>query len=52
MVAATTNYGAWKTHTGTLAEVMGAIKGKSREYVVSFDYDEDNNLYFAICYGS
>lgn len=39
MAVATVGYGNFTTHVGTLAEVMGALKGKSQDSVLAFYYD-------------
>lgn len=48
MPVTTTDYGTFKTHTGTLAEVAGAMKGIPATHIISVFYDTDNNLYVAI----
>ena len=42
MTVVTTHYGNWSTHTGTLAEVMGAIQGKLKSQIVSGPYYDGN----------
>jgi len=42
MVVTTANYGTLKSHTGTLAEVMGAIKGISPSAVIAIFYNGTN----------
>lgn len=42
MAVVTTNYGNWTTHTGTLAEVMAAIKSKLKSQIVSGPYYDGN----------
>lgn len=42
MVVTTENYGTMVTHTGTRAEVMGAIKGKPPSDVIQIYYNGSN----------
>ncbi|MHA1773849.1 MAG: hypothetical protein ACTSXO_06950 [Candidatus Heimdallarchaeota archaeon] len=39
MAVSTTDYGSFKVHVGTLAEVAGAIKGEPANKIKAFYYD-------------
>lgn len=40
MAVVSTHYGNWTSHTGTLAEVMAAIKSKGKGQIVAIYYDD------------
>ena len=42
MVVSTTDYGNLVTHEGTLAEVMGALKGKPASSIINVFYNGTN----------
>ena len=42
MVVASVDYGTISSHTGTLAEVMGAINGKSTTAIIAIFYNGTN----------
>lgn len=44
----TVDYGTFKSHTGTLAEVCGAMKGIPADHIIAIGYDPDITTYFAI----
>ncbi|MFA5132753.1 MAG: hypothetical protein WC444_05530 [Candidatus Paceibacterota bacterium] len=48
MAVATTTYGAWTTHQGTLAEVMAVIKGLGSSQILAIYYDTGASLHTAI----
>ena len=50
MAVSTTSYGAWVTHEGTLAEVMGEVLGKPKNYLMFLEYDAGNSKYAAVCH--
>jgi len=47
MAVTKTEYGNWYTLKGTLAEVMGALKGKSPDEVRAIVFDSTD--YVAVC---
>ena len=51
MVVSTTNYGAYTTHEGTLADVMALLKGKSRNMFVALAYDVGNSKWALVVHG-
>jgi len=48
MAVATIDYGTFKSHTGTLAEVCGAMKGLPADHIIALGYDAGRSVYFAI----
>ena len=48
LTVATTDYGSFRTHTGTLAEVAGAMKGRPASSIISVFYNPDDTIYVAI----
>jgi len=43
MVVATTDYGTFKTHVGTVAEVAGAMKGVPATHIMAVYYDSGSS---------
>jgi len=48
MVLTTVDYGTFKTHTGALTEVAGAIKGEPANKIKAFYYDSGASLTTAV----
>lgn len=48
MAVTITDYGNWYTLQGTLAEVMGEIKGKSPDTIIAMLWN--GTAYVAVCY--
>ena len=48
MAVTKTNYGNFTTLEGTLAEVMGELKGRSYDALISLAYDSTASKYVAV----
>jgi len=48
MAVTTVDYGTFKSHSGILTEVCGAIAGKPANRIKGFTYDPNSNVYVVI----